>query len=49
MKSFITFIEETALSRKYVAVVYDSDTQRKLPDFRMRFGELKIEDIDEEV
>ncbi len=30
MKSFRAFIEEKTLSRKYVAVVYDEETQRKL-------------------
>lgn len=33
MKSFRTFVEEKTLSRKYVAVVYDDETQAKLRDW----------------
>jgi hypothetical protein len=38
MKSFKTFIEEKTAGRKYVAVVYDEETQAKLRDWCMENG-----------
>lgn len=33
MKSFKVFIEKKTLSRKYIAVVYDDETQLKIRDW----------------
>ena len=38
MKSFRTFVEEKTRSRKYVAVIYDNDTQRNLREWCMENG-----------